>query len=94
MQSQKLLDILLPLMHSDDILTVRDLGVLLFLRRGEQDFSVIARELGLVKPAVTRITAKLCALGYASRKRPERDTRRVIMSLTDHGREFVKGLVA
>ena len=92
MHAQKLLDILVPLMRLDDVLTVRDLSILLFLRRGEQDFSIVARELGIVKPAVSRITGKLCALGYTNRKRPDRDTRRVILSLTDRGQAFVKGV--
>ena len=65
---------------------------MLFLAAGEQDFSHIARELQLVKPAVTRITGRLGICGYAARRRGAKDSRKVFISLTDRGRAFVRQL--
>ena len=58
MKAEQLLSVIAPIIKAgEDLLTVRELAVMLFLAAGEQDFSHIARELQLVKPAVTRITA-------------------------------------
>ena len=93
MEAKQLLSVIAPIIKAgEDLLTVRELAVMLFLAAGEQDFSHIARELQLVKPAVTRITGRLGICGHAMRRRGGEDSRKGFISLTDRGRAFVRQL--
>jgi DNA-binding MarR family transcriptional regulator len=72
-------------LHSD--LGVRDLSVLAQVGHGTALPSLIARELWLDPPRVTRIVDRLVMLGYVMRQADSLDRRRSLLSLTPLGGE-------
>ncbi|MFN3465639.1 MAG: MarR family winged helix-turn-helix transcriptional regulator [Terricaulis sp.] len=77
-------------------LTVRQAIILLHLAtHGEQQFKYLAPALGIGPGALTRNLDVLCAAGWTSRTRPNRnDQRFMIVALTVAGADFVSALVA
>ena len=70
-----------------DGLSLAELGVLGQIDRGHDLPSVLARELHLDPPRVTRIADRLVSLGYIRRESDPADRRRCRLQLTLMGRE-------
>ena len=73
-------------------MTLRCCMVLLALREGDSDFSVLAAKLGLPKPALSRASDALWIAGLAKRTRNEKDHRMVTVRLTDDGKKAAEAI--
>lgn len=60
--------------------------------KGPQRVSDLAEELGITLPAVTGLSDKLIAAGYAERERSQEDRRIVFLKITDKGSDAVESL--
>lgn len=76
-------------LHSD--LGVRDLSVLAQVGHGSALPSLIARQLWIDPPRVTRIVDRLVMLGYVVRHADSLDRRRSLLSLTLPGQQRLAG---
>src|SRR5690348_12465520 len=76
----------------EEKLTVRQLVLVLFLANEDTapDFGDVRRALQISGPALSRAADRLAILGFVRHDRNEADRRRVFISLTPEGREFVK----
>ncbi|MEO1192940.1 MAG: MarR family transcriptional regulator [Pseudomonadota bacterium] len=77
-------------------LTTRQLALFLHVGLTPPPHTVrgLAEVLTISKPAVTRALDRLGAAGYLERARDPDDRRSVLVTLTDEGEEFLKGLEA
>lgn len=66
----------------------RTLGILTL--RGPRNASVLADELGVGRPAATKLVDRLVRRKLIRRRRHETDRRQVILEATDRGREVVR----
>jgi DNA-binding MarR family transcriptional regulator len=77
-------------------MTVRMLAVMFYMAtlKGQQDarLGVIAHNIDVPKPAISRAFDALCELKMIKRVRNEDDRRDMYAVLTDKGREFVQHL--
>ena len=83
--------------NGDSDLTVRQLGVMVYVSQIPEAegktlglFQVVARELQMSKPAMTRAIMKLDALGLVTRKFLPTDQRQFQVALTVEGRAFLR----
>ncbi|MFC4766162.1 MarR family winged helix-turn-helix transcriptional regulator [Effusibacillus consociatus] len=60
--------------------------------KGSQKVSELAEALEISLPAVTGLSDKLIASGYAQRERSEEDRRIVLLHITDKGKEMLKSI--
>jgi len=59
-------------------------------QRGPRNASVLAEELGVGRPAATKIVDRLARRRLISRRRHPGDRRQVILEATEHGMEIVR----
>lgn len=57
---------------------------------GEAEASVVARQACILAPSLTRIARALAERGLVATRRPSDDGRRLLLSLTDPGRAFMR----
>ncbi|MDP4093295.1 MAG: MarR family winged helix-turn-helix transcriptional regulator [Bacillota bacterium] len=58
---------------------------------GKPNFSQVAKELGLTKPAVSALVRKLSKMGLIEKTQSEEDKRVHFIKLTDKGKKIVEG---
>ncbi|MGI8826584.1 MAG: MarR family winged helix-turn-helix transcriptional regulator [Chloroflexota bacterium] len=71
--------------HDRDVLSLAELGVLGQIQKGRRLPSVLARELRLDPPRVTRLCDRLVSQGLIRRESDEDDRRRCRLELTESG---------
>lgn len=73
------------LVSSSQAMILRSLAV-----NGPQNASTLAERLRITPGAVTSLSDKLIASGYAHRNRDSNDRRMVLLEITDQGREILR----
>lgn len=74
-------------------LSVRQLGVMMECKAGDQTVRGLAETLNLSKPAVTRAADRLQGEGLLARSPDPADKRSVFLSLTAAGKKFAANFV-
>jgi DNA-binding MarR family transcriptional regulator len=93
MNHPDLLQALRPTMKFPNFNT-RHLAVLLLAhqKRGRIDFAKARSNLGIPRPALSRMVDALSILGFAKRVRNENDHRKIFIKTTPKGRAFIRSL--
>ncbi len=81
-----------PHLRAHDLSTQQWRVMRALAERDAQDISELARACSLLRPSVSRILQNLESRGIALRQPCDRDSRRALISITQHGRDLIAQL--
>ena len=78
--------------ESEEVTATQYRAVALLAQRGPHNASLMAGELGVGRPAATKLVDRLVRRRLLRRRRHPTDRRQVILEATDRGRELVRAV--